>query len=229
MKRLWFYLLLLIYTNVGSSEDLPLKDLYGSMDRTVLEAEVARSTTPGAPDAETMRLKRLGIAWHNLASIDNGWWRAASEQAFTVLTQAQTANPNDPEVLAYLGSAQTLIARDSWNVFTKISQVNKGIALIDKAVSLAPSDVAVRMIRAHNSLKLPESFGRQPRALEDLEFLYAHKSTLNMKVETQAEICFMLGEIMIKNGDAAKAKTLFTEARTLAPQSQWAQRAAEKL
>lgn len=226
MKFLWLCSWLLVYSSAWGNDVLPLEDLYGDTNRTVLEAEVARSSTAGVPTEEALRLKRLGIAAHNLAVLEIS---GASTNAVESLTQAQSANPEDPEVLAYLGSAKTMAARDSWNVVTKVGQSNKGIAMIDKAVHKAPNNIAVRMVRAHNSLALPGFFGRQTKALEDLEYLYVQTKILGIKSVVRAEICFLLGELIVKNGNTDRAKSLFEEARTLAPGSQWSQRAADKL
>ncbi|KOR31054.1 hypothetical protein TI04_02780 [Achromatium sp. WMS2] len=201
---------------------LPMEDLYGSMDEAALRSEINAVATA----SDFLSLKRLGIAWHNLAVLKAS---GASDQALEILSQANRLNPEDMAVLAYLGSAKTLVARDSWNFITKMSQTNKGIAMIDKAVRRAPKDPVVRMVRANNSLALPEFFGRRPRATKDFEYMHAHQSELHFPPLIQAEISYKLASLKAAAGDQVAARTLYQEAITVAPKSAWAQQAAVAL
>lgn len=76
--------------------------------------------------------------------------------------------PSSQLIQAYTGSATTMSARDVWFIPSKISRVNKGIEILDKAVDVSDSNPHVLLIRANNSLKLPERFDRRSLAVEDL-------------------------------------------------------------
>nr|VFK63160.1 MAG: Tetratricopeptide repeat [Candidatus Kentron sp. UNK]VFK71381.1 MAG: Tetratricopeptide repeat [Candidatus Kentron sp. UNK] len=203
---------------------LSIEKLAGTMDRQVLEQEIERLETTRGAIGEAEYRKRIGIAWHNLSALEVD---DASGEADKWLGKASASSPSDYEVMAYYGSARTMVARDSWNVVTKVSSVNKGLALIDKAIRKAPDNVIVRMVRANNSLALPEFFERRPKAREDFGFLHARLDKLDISPETSAEICFKLGRILEEDGEREKAKALYEEARTIAPQSSWAKEAAE--
>jgi len=190
MKK-WLLILLLVPMMAMAGNDLlPLRELAGTMDRQALEAEITQ-IEGAASLTEAERLKRIGIAWHNLSVLEVG---GASKQADRWLEKAKNAAPMDYEVMVYYGSARTMVGRDSWNVLTKMSTVNKGIAIIDKAVRQAPDNVIVRMVRANNSLALPEMFKRHPKAKEDFGFLHGRLDKLDISAETKAEICFKLGK-----------------------------------
>jgi tetratricopeptide (TPR) repeat protein len=193
----------------------------------VLRAEIARLDSASAqPPGDAERLKRLGIAWHNLAVLKVD---GASAVAQKWLKEASAAAPTDAQVMVYLGSAQTMIARDSWNVMTKMSEVNKGTALIDKAVRLAPDDITVRMVRMTNGLALPGFFGRAPKAREDLVYLHGLLAKQTLLPATSAEICYRLGDIVQGEGDKQQATTFFEEARRYAPDSEWGKLAQGRL
>nr|VFJ93151.1 MAG: Tetratricopeptide repeat [Candidatus Kentron sp. LFY] len=226
MKKWLFILFFLPMMAMAGSDPLPLDELAGAMDRQVLETEIANVEAAGQAIKETERLKRLGIAWHNLSVLEVG---GASKEADKWLKKAFDIAPTDYEVMAYHGSARTMVARDSWNVVTKVSQANKGIALIDRAIREAPDNVIVRMVRANNSLALPEMFERRPKAREDFGFLHGRLDKLDISPETRAEICFKLGQILEEDGDRDGARALYEETRTLSPGGSWAQQAIGRL
>nr|VFK16895.1 MAG: hypothetical protein BECKLFY1418C_GA0070996_10275 [Candidatus Kentron sp. LFY] len=225
MKTLLFLLLLFPMIVMAGNDPLPIKTLAGTMDRQVLKQEIERlETTRGAMGKAEYR-KRIGIAWHNLSALEVD---DASGEADKWLGKVFASSPSDYEIMAYYGSARTMVSRDSWNVLTKMDVANKGIALIDKAIRKAPDNVIVRMVRANNSLALPEFFERRPKVREDFGFLHARLDKLDISPETSAEICFKLGRILEEDGEREKAKALYEQARTIAPQSSWAEKAAEQ-
>lgn len=205
---------------------LSLEELFGITNRQVLEAEITNLEAAGGTLDKAERLKRLGIVWHNLSVLKVS---GASKQADKWLKKALDITPADHEVMAYYGSARTMVARDSWNVLTKMSVANKGIALIEKAIRKAPDNVAVRMVRANNSLALPGFFDRRSKARLDFSLLHGRLDKLDLSHDVKAEICFKLGQILEEDGDQGRARFLYEQARTLSPDGQWAQRASEQL
>nr|VFK37853.1 MAG: hypothetical protein BECKTC1821E_GA0114239_1001120 [Candidatus Kentron sp. TC] len=225
MKMFLFLLLLFPMIVMAGNDPLSIKTLAETMDRSTLEAKITRLEASGDGIGEIGRLKRLGIAWHNLSALEVG---GASGEADKWLKKAFAASPDDYEVMAYYGSARTMVSRDSWNVLTKMDVANEGIALIDKAIRKAPNNIIVRMVRANNSLALPEFFERRPKAREDFSFLHERLDRLDISPETRAEICFELGGILAEDGDRARAQILYEQAQAIAPRSPWAKKAAEQ-
>jgi tetratricopeptide (TPR) repeat protein len=127
----------------------------------------------------------LGIAYHNLALIKEDL--ETSTKAVELLKKAGEFyegqyNKKNPLILIYLGSSYTLLGRDSKKIAQKVSNVNTGLAFIDKAVSLDSNNITLRIIRASNSLELPEMFGRDKKIKEDLAYLDPN-SNLALKIK----------------------------------------------
>ncbi|MCX7957318.1 MAG: hypothetical protein N2643_05475 [Endomicrobia bacterium] len=151
-------------------------------------------------------LKTLGILYHNLARLEE---KNASHKAVDYLTKANELSHNeDAETLAYLGSSYTLKGRDAETSVLKMTYVNKGCNLIDKAVKLAPRNVAVRMVRVYNSLALPSIFKRLKFAEEDCLFLLNsyEKKQMELNKELLSETYFNLAEVYYRKNNITKAK-----------------------
>ena len=153
-------------------------------------------------DCET--LKCMGIAYHKMAKKNA---KTYAPKAVETLTKALEANKKDYETMCYLGSATTIMAQTTWNPMKKMSYVNKGAGLMDKAIRKDPDNMSVRMTRAYNSKSLPSFLNRGHLAVEDFEYLAdlieknpdAHGS-LKKAVYTN------LFELYRKAGDRAKAE-----------------------
>lgn len=218
-------ILLIMGMPLNTSAFADVAKIYNLMDREALKLTIAEIETKGGQDIAS--LKTLGIAWHNLASLEV---KGASGRAVETLKTASKAAPGDPETLAYLGSAMTMEARDSWNVVVKVSGVNRGINLMDKAVSLSPDKVVVRMVRGNNSLRLPDFFKRKEIALKDFLHLeaLAKKSPGSVDADTLAEISYRLGVIYASRGDARLSSEYMVRAAAAAPQSKWGMEARKE-
>jgi tetratricopeptide (TPR) repeat protein len=169
-------------------------------------------------------LKTLGIAYHNLAALKTD---DASAKAVETLTRAVDLLPDDSEALAYLGSAHTLAARDAWNVTAKVSNVNKGVALLDKAVRRDGNNVGIRMLRGNNALGLPDMFERKPVAKEDFTFIASRlEASGHGDPVLLAEVYFKLAGL---DGDTTKRTAYLTKAKDAAPGSPWGQKATKEL
>ncbi|KAA6185996.1 hypothetical protein F2Q65_06405 [Thiohalocapsa marina] len=206
------------------TDALTLLELASTQDAVALRREIARhQSLPPRQSGEPPILKRLGIAWHNLATDPA---TKASARAEGYLHRARKADPADHEVTAFLGSAQTLVARDAWNPATKALQLNSGLALMDKAVRLAPDNVVVRMVRMTNSLSLPAFMGRAPKAREDLLRLHACFASQPPHPALAAEVCCRLADLLQQEGRREQAQALYVQVLELAPDSVWGRRAA---
>ncbi|MFQ5901439.1 MAG: hypothetical protein ACE5IH_07780 [Thermodesulfobacteriota bacterium] len=216
-------------SNVAYAEAIDFNRLYGLRDKKELE-EIIRDASDAIKEnpSDKDNLKVLGIAYHNLGILEV---KGAPTKGVEYLEKAYQLSPDDYEILAYLGSAKTMVARDSWNVITKVSQVNKGANMMDKAVRKAPENIAVRMVRANNSLALPKFFNRRHLARRDflaIERLIG-KDASSIDSDTKAEVFYQLGMIYKDEKDNSKAIIYFKKAVTAGPDSKWAMRAREEL
>jgi tetratricopeptide (TPR) repeat protein len=199
--------------------------VYELNDRAALDAYV--SAAEKTPPVDATGWTYLGVAYHNLGIIHVG---GAPEKAVDALKRATELAPGSCVAEAYLGSAKTMVARDSWNIIVKVSSVNRGAAMIDKAVRCAPDDPVVRLVRANNSLALPAFFKRRHYAYDDFAWLVdaAAAGKVSLTPRRLAEIHYRLGLLYREDGVADRAKHHFAEARAVAPGSEWAVKAAEE-
>ena len=83
---------------------------------------------------------------------------------------------------------------------------NRGLRFLDQAVTLAPNDFAVRVIRANVANNLPELFGRQATAIEDglvLDKMFSAAQSPAM-APAMIRIYEILGDIAPEQGDWEK-------------------------
>lgn len=214
---LWLYIV-----NFANAE-LTLIELYGLNEVSALETLI-KNEQPMADTPEEK--KRIGIAWHNLAVEEVS---GAAEKAVEILKPLTKEIPKDYVVLSYLGSSQTMVGRDSWNPLTKMTAVNKGIALVDKAIVKDRDNVTTRLVRIYSSLGLPDFLGRGGKIKTDLEYLVKLIKKTDVTTLAQSEIYFLMGEFFMKEGEADLAKTNFEKAIKVDPKNIWALKAKDSL
>jgi tetratricopeptide (TPR) repeat protein len=196
----------------------------GELYRIVGEAEKVYEKNPKDKDG----LIRLGIAYHNLAIMEV---KGASAKAFEYLKQVNKLLPEDPLILAVLGSSITMVGRDASNIVDKMRYVNEGTPMIDKAVNKAPDNVFIRMTRSENSAGLPKMFGRINFVKEDLLHIEGiiKRAPKEVPVDLQTVVYYKLGNIFRSEKDESKAKSYFKKAAELSPDSEWGKRAKREL
>ena len=154
-------------------------------------------------DQDFESFKQLGIVYH-MKAVANA--KTYAPLAVDALTRARELDKRDTEVLCYLGSATTMLAKTTFNPVKKMGFVNKGTGYMDKAVSQSPDNVTVRLTRAQNAMRLPAFLNRQSFALIDLEHL---SKMIDKNPEQYASIkqgvYADLSKLYDKNGDPEKA------------------------
>jgi hypothetical protein len=80
--------------------------------------------------------------------------------------------PDRPVLLAYLGSAIALQARDGSGAMQKIVLTNRALRYLDEARELAPRSFAVLQITSGVQARLPGLFGRREQAVQDMLALH---------------------------------------------------------
>lgn len=113
-------------------------------------------------------LKEAGIL---AAELSRDTPKTYAPLAMEYFTRAHDLNRQDDEILCYLGSAVTMMARTTMNPIKKSGYVNRGCGYMDKAVRRSPDNIAVRMTRGYNSMALPKFLNRRSFAFEDFEYL----------------------------------------------------------
>lgn len=117
-------------------------------------------------------LLKLGILYHNIGLKGD---KGAVDRGEEILKRLIKIDPNNPDAHCWLGSILTLKGRDATFPIQRIIYVKEGLKEMDKAVSLSPENINLRMIRGKNSLALPDIFNRIDTAIEDFEFILSLK------------------------------------------------------
>jgi tetratricopeptide (TPR) repeat protein len=207
------------------AQDIP----YGITDKEKLKTILIEAQKHLASNENDLNwLKSAGIANHQLAVIKVD---GASNNAVNNLKKATELDKNDSVLLAYLGSSYAMAGRDSSFVVSKVTNVNKGLAVLDKAVKKDPSDLNIRFIRASVSYSLPDMFSRKATAESDY-LLYtkeAEAGSQQVAADRIAEAYFKLGRLAQEKNQKTAAQDFYAKAQKASPQSEWAQQAAAAL
>lgn len=177
---------------------------------------------------EPKLLRDIGILYHNLGVEGD---KKAVKEAFNYLERSCQLDPKDPLTLGYLGSTETLKARDTWNPINKIGFVKQGVKKIDKAIEMAPDEISLRFLRANNSLALPSFFHRDKFAKEDFEYLLRLSKKHPEKFDKDALSGTYLGLGMVykREEDILRARELWKKVIEVNPDSRDAEEAERML
>ncbi len=145
----------------------------------------------------------------------------AVKRSRALLEKLVGLEPGNAAARAWYGSVLTLCGRDAWLPIEKMRLVQKGLNEMDRAVQLAPDDVAIRLLRARNGLSLPGVFHRLDTSIGDLEHVLslekAHPGTVGPG--TLRGVLLELGRAYGKAGDKKKARQRLEELTTRFPRS----------
>jgi predicted Zn-dependent protease len=137
--------------------------------------------------------------------------RQAVADAFAQLSELRGADPNNALIEAYYGSSLALMARDETKVTNKADKANLALASLDRAVTMAPGNVVVRLIRANVCMRLPEDFfGRTQTAINDFNELLAQnqKKPGFLTTAQHKEVLQGLAKAYDSTGKASQAKAV---------------------
>ncbi|MEO5912519.1 MAG: hypothetical protein ABIP95_16660 [Pelobium sp.] len=87
-----------------------------------------------------------------------------SEELYSYLSAIK--NP-DAIILAYLGSAEAIRAKHSWNPYHKMSFLNEGFKKLDAAVEKDPNQLEVRFLRFTLQHYVPDFLGHSKNIAQD--------------------------------------------------------------
>ena len=109
------------------------------------------------------------VALHDAASDGD---EEAVDPAIEMLTVLNRADPENVEVIAYLGSSYALVARYETGWFARWHNGRKGLKLLDQALERAPKNFTVRMLRASVYNAMPPFLGYADDAIEEMLALH---------------------------------------------------------
>ena len=139
--------------------------------------------------------------------------RAVDECIAKVELRLRT-EPGNQLARVYLGSAYTLRSRDLGFGPRKITALRHGLALMDEAVTAAPNDAHVRLLRALTTQALPSLLGRRKSAQDDFEALVTMlaKAPDTLSASDQQTVYYYAGVAAQQSGNAARASELWKDA-----------------
>ena len=103
----------------------------------------------------------------------------AVQPAIEMLTALNRADPENVEILAYLGSSYAQVARYESGWFARWHNGRKGLKLLDQALERAPTNFTVRMVRARVYGAMPTFLGYADDAIEEMLALHRIYSSLD--------------------------------------------------
>jgi len=197
-----------------------LRMCHAQQSLSELQAQVASSPH------DVKALLNLGIAYHNQGSAGD---KDAVDKGFSCLDTVLALDPTNAVALVYRGSLWTMRGRDAWWPFTRMSDVDKGIDEMDKAVDLEPDNVSVRLTRGINSVHLPSMFKRLGTALKDFSYLLKSPSFPHFDARLKSTIYYWAGCAYKQDGQKDRAKMYLQKAVEAAPESETAKNAQNEL
>jgi len=98
--------------------------------------------------------------------------KEATSKAFAYFNKATRDNPDDDLITAYYADCLSMTGRDSKVSTAMFMNAIKATKLLDKVVNNNPENIEIRLIRAYQSFRLPESFFRRTAtAIADFEYI----------------------------------------------------------
>ena len=194
----------------------------------------ARGAEPprNEPDRQAYadRLSAARVAYFKVITSND---QEADKRAHEALATLEHAYPGDPVAKAYHGSLELLDAAHNWAIWNLHKQSSEGLSLMDEAVTQAPEEPEARFIRAATSWHLPGFYRRKAQCEADFALL-AERAEQDAREgrlppELAAAALNYWGQILVNREDRAGAKSAFSTAVRIAPQSPGGVDAAKRL
>lgn len=87
-------------------------------------------------------------------------------------------NPSG-KVLAYKGALEAIMTKTTWNLFKKISYLNKSEESFKAAIEKSPNDLEIRFMRMAVQFEIPEYLGYSKDIETDRAFIVEHIHEFN--------------------------------------------------
>lgn len=165
----------------------------------------------------------------------------ATEKAFEALTRLRQNNPDSALVITVLGSTETMMARDSFIPWRQLKYLEKGMAQIDKGISmLQPQDAVntfqgvpitlwVRNTAGCTYVEVPKMFNRLEIGYKLLKDALTSKEVIALPFEKQASTYLCAGKAAKELKDVEGARKYLTPIIEQLPGTDEAKQASELL
>ncbi|MCH5583951.1 hypothetical protein MK805_03110 [Shimazuella sp. AN120528] len=129
--------------------------------------------------------------------------KKAVQDMHQLLEQVRSDYPSHPITDAYYGITRLLMARDTTSLLNKLRWSKAGLKLLDGAVSAAPQDGRIRLLRGRTAYRLPKKhFNLAETIIEDYTFLIDRGMLGEGHLETEnyLQLIYELGEVYCRIG-----------------------------
>ena len=167
-----------------------------AVGRTLAALIVATVTVIGIATTGLTATLSEAIALHDAARDGD---EEAVGPAIEMLKALNRADPENAEILAYLGSSYALVARDETGWLARWHNGRKGLKFLDQAMERAPKNFTVRMVRASVYNAMPTFLGYADDAIEEMLALHSIFSSLDTPSKKMAEAMVLFYEHLIAN------------------------------
>jgi tetratricopeptide (TPR) repeat protein len=152
-------------------------------------------------------------------------------EAIALLQEAVKEHPMSPEVFAYLGLYTGQSAGQTANYAEAGRLMTESFAFLDKAVEIGPENPIGYFYRGIMGVKVPVFFGKLPGGISDLKKVIAISESTKGIVPPQMLVpaYSMLGEAYEASGDPVNARTAYKELLKIAPGTEAAKKAEERI
>lgn len=172
-------------------------------------------------------LMEKGKSYYEQATVAGD--EVAAEKAYECFDKAFSLDSTNAVALVYRGAVTIQRAQFTWWLPTKFSRVKQGGHDMDWAVSMAPHDMNIRLMRAMTSLTLSGIFSKLRTAIEDFDVLLANPELPKQAFELQSAMYYYAGLAYRRDDQVGKAKSCFQKAVFILPGSEIAEKAKEEL
>lgn len=203
--------------------------LFGQINMESIEEKIKIFEEKLKTEPENLNLLlNLGISYQQLGAAGD---KDAVKKADSYLKKAVKLEPDNSEAHCWYGCVLTLKGRDAWMPISKMKYVNDGLKEMDKAVTLSPHNVTIRLTRANTCLNLPGFFHRIDTAAVDFSHLLnlKKKNSMIFDAAKTAQIYMNMGDIYMKKGEIETARENWKKTVKTAPDSKAAEKAEKML
>ncbi len=153
------------------------------------------------------------------------------DQAATLMEQALQRFPDNATVYAYLGLYRGIQAGTTQNYAEASELIQVAYQKLNRAVELEPNNPIARLNRGILSVNVPTFFGKLDEGIQDLETLLHIEQQSPGKLDPKMLLTTfqLLGQGYEKKGDWKQAISAWQQVIKLAPQSELAKTAADRL
>ncbi len=155
---------------------------------------------------------------------------ARNQRALEALKPLVARHPDAPLLLAYLGSSESSRAQHVRWPWSKLRQVDDGLALLEKALRLlgpehdtpqangVPVQAEVRLVAAHTYIALPGMFNTRDKGRAMAQALLAEQPSAPWPDDFVASVHLAVARAALNDNDGALARVHVERARPLVRQ-----------